>query len=62
MILLIPILVSFLFQVFSVILYQKDLCKEVCVSQCVCFTVNSPACYIWIVDDMTDSNTCLFSV
>ncbi len=63
MILLIPILVSFLFQVFSVILYQKNLCKEVCVSQCVCvFTVNSPACYIWIVDDMTDSNTCLFSV
>ena len=22
--------------------------------------VNSPACYIWIVDDITDANTCLF--
>ena len=24
--------------------------------------MNSPACYIWIVNDITDSNTCLFSV
>ena len=37
----------------------------VCVSQsvCVCLAVNSPACYIWIVNDIKDSNICfLFQV
>ena len=34
-------------------------CISVCV--CVCVAVNSHASYIWIVNDMTDSNTCLFS-
>ena len=29
---------------------------------CVSVAVNSHACYIWIVNDITDSNTCLFSV
>ena len=29
---------------------------------CVCVAVNSHACYICIVNDITDSNTCLFSV
>ena len=35
-----------------------------CVSQCVCLcvAVNSPACHIWIVNDITDCNTILFSV
>ena len=29
---------------------------------CVCVAVNSHGCYIWIVNDITDSDTCLFSV
>ena len=29
---------------------------------CVCVAINSYACCIWIVNDITDSNTCLFSV
>ena len=29
---------------------------------CLCVAVNSHACYIWIVNDITDCNTCLFSV
>ena len=33
----------------------------VCISVCVCVAVNSYASYIWIVNDMTDFNTCLFS-
>ena len=40
----------FLFQFFAFILFRNSMCKEVC------------ACYIWIVNDMTDCNTCLFSV
>ena len=40
--------------------FRKRMCKEVCV--CVCVAVNSLACYIRIVNDVTDSNTCLFSV
>ena len=36
------------------------MCKEVCVyvflSVCLCLAVNSLVCYIWIVNDMTDSN------
>ncbi len=56
MILLIPILVCFLFQVFSVLLFQKSICKEMCV--CLCLAVNSAACYVWIVNDITDSHTC----
>ena len=36
-------------------------CVYVCLGVCV-WAVNSPACYIWIVNDITDSNTCLFSV
>ena len=28
----------------------------------VCVAVNSHACYIWIVNDITDSNTSLFYV
>ena len=28
----------------------------------VCVDVNSHACYTWIVNDITDCNTCLFSV
>ena len=38
------------------------MCVYVCLSVCVCLAVNSPACYIWIVNDITDFNTCLFSV
>ena len=33
-----------------------------CVCVCVCVAVNSRACYIWIVNDITVSNTSLFSV
>ena len=39
----------------------KEMCVYMCVSVCVCLAVNSPACYIWIVN-ITDFNTCLFSV
>ena len=28
----------------------------------VCVVVNSLACYRWIVNDITDCNSCLFSV
>ena len=38
------------------------MCVCVCVYQCVCVAVNSLACYIWNANDMTDSNTCFFSV
>ena len=47
------------FSVAGFFLFQKSMCKEVCVSVCVS-AVNSPACYIWIVNDITDANTCLF--
>ena len=30
----------------------------VCVRRCVCVAVISHACYIWIVHDITDFNTC----
>ena len=30
------------------------------VSVCVCVAVNSHACCIWIVNDITDCNSCLF--
>ena len=29
---------------------------------CLCVAVNSHGCYIWIVNDITDSNFSLFSV
>ena len=29
---------------------------------CVCVAVNSHASYRWIVNDITDCNSCLFSV
>ena len=29
-----------------------------CVCVCLCVAVNSHACYIWIVNDITDSNAC----
>ena len=29
---------------------------------CVCVGVNSHACYRWIVNDITDCNSCLFFV
>ena len=59
MVLLIVIL--FCFRFFSFILFQNSMCICMCVSVCVCVAVNSHASYIWIVNDMTDSNTCLFS-
>ena len=42
----------------------KEVCECMCVSVCLCVyvAVNSHACYIWIVNDITDYNTCLFSV
>ena len=33
-----------------------------CVYVGVCVAVNSPACYIWIVNDITYCKTCLFYV
>ncbi len=38
--------------------------RIVCVRRCVCLcvAVNSHGCYIWIVNDITDSNFSLFSV
>ena len=55
------------------LMFQNSMCKEVCVSVlcvcvclCVCMylliAVNSCACHIWIVNDITDCNTWLFSV
>ena len=32
------------------------------VSVFVCVAVNIQSCYIWIVNDITDFNTCFFSV
>ena len=42
----------------------KGVCICVCVSECVCVcvAVNSQSCCIWIVNDITDFNTCFFSV
>ena len=42
----------------------KEVCECMCVSVCLCVyvAVNSHACYIWIVNDITDCNICLFSV
>ena len=39
-------------------------CLSVCVRVfvCVCVAVNSHACYRWIVNDINDCNSCLFSV
>ena len=34
----------------------------VCVFVCVYVTVNTHACHIWIINDITHYNTCLFSV
>ena len=68
MISLILILVCFLFQVLPpppppFILFRNGMCKEVCVCVCVVLiAINSHACCIWIVNDITDSNICLFSV
>ena len=63
MILLIPILVCFLLQVFFLFFWFRKVCVRKCacmfVSVCVS-AVNIPACYIWIVNDITDANTCLF--
>ena len=33
-----------------------------CLSVCVCVAVNSHASYRWIVNDITDCNSCLFFV
>ena len=38
------------------------MCACVCLGVCVYVTVNSYACYRWIVNDITDCNSCLFSV
>ena len=40
------------------------MCLNVCVRVFVCVyvTVNSQACCRWIVNDITDCNSCLFSV
>ena len=35
---------------------------SVSVSVFVCVAVNIKSCYIWIVNDITDFNTCFFSV
>ena len=50
----------FKFCLFPFILFWNSMCREVCV--CHCVAVKSHACYIGIVNDITDSNTCLFSV
>ena len=47
----------FLFFCFRKVCVRKCVCR--CVSVCVS-AVNSPACYIWIVNDITDASTCLF--
>ncbi len=38
------------------------MCVHVMAGVCVCLAVNSPGCYIWIVNDLTDCNTwvCFF--
>ena len=36
------------------------MCLRACV--CVCVSVSSHACCRWIVNDITDCNSCLFSV
>ena len=74
MISLIVIRVCFLFQVFSFILFWNSMCKVMCVCLWVCMcvymirfkqtiliAVNSPVCYIWIVNGRTDSNTYFLS-
>ena len=38
------------------------MCLSVCARVFVCVAVNSHACYRWIVNDITDCNSCLFSV
>ena len=40
------------------------MCLSMCmrVFVCVYVAVNSHACYRWIVNDITDCNSCLFSV
>ena len=47
----------FLFLCFRKVCVRK--CACMCVSVCVS-AVNSPACYIWIVNDITHASTCLF--
>ena len=36
------------------------MCVHVMAGVCVCLAVNSPGCYIWIVNDLTDCNTWVF--
>ena len=38
------------------------MCVCVHVFVCVCVSVNIHVCYRWIVNDITDCNSCLFSV
>ena len=38
------------------------MCLSVCVPVFVCVAVNSHACYRWVVNDITDCNSCLFFV
>ena len=40
----------------------RIVCVRMCVYVSVCGAVNSHACYRWIVNDITDCNSCLFSV
>ena len=54
--------VCFMFQVFCFILFQHSMCVYVSECLCVSVAVNSHACYIWIVNNITDCNSCLFSV
>ena len=38
------------------------MCVSVSECVCVCVAVNSHTCYRWIVNDITDCNSCLFFV
>ena len=54
--------VSGLFVLFCFRIVCVRMCVYVSECVCVCGAVNSHACYRWIVNDITDCNSCLFSV
>ena len=62
MISLIVRLVCLCFRSFCFILFQDSMCECVRACVCVCVAVNNHACYRWIVNDITDCNSCWFSV
>ena len=52
--------VSGLFVLFCFSIVCVYMCLSVCL--CVCVGVNFHDCYRWIVNNITDCNSCLFSV